>query len=387
MCGGVISESLVQTLAAEGISMPSTVVQRGIESYMLHTDVGKVRIDSPKQEARIAAVHRGLGPRTLKEVKWDSFDGYLQNLAVKKGAVLIQDVVKQVSWSDGRPQLKTKGGSSAIYDLLVVASGVNSATLKLFKQPEFDYKPPLTVRTVIFEYFLGEDAVGTVMGGSMHVFLLNLPRLEFAAIIPKGDYVTVCMLGEDIDNQLVESFLNSPEVKAFLPPELLSNRSSCNCKPKINVKAALQPFADRVLFVGDSGVTRLYKDGIGAAYRTGKAAATAVVFQGISAESFKQHYWPVCRAIRRDNSYGRLTFAFTRQIQKWQFARRALINMIASEQRSGRRSQYVSRAMWDVFTGSAPYKEILLRMVHPVQLVRLFWNLVISVLPLRANRH
>jgi flavin-dependent dehydrogenase len=386
MCGGVVSESLVQTLATEGISIPPTVVQRGIESYMLHTDVGDVRIDSPTQETRIAAVHRGLGPRSIKEAKWNSFDGYLQNLAVEKGATLIQDSVKQVSWSDGQPQLKTKNGSSAIYDLLVVAVGVNSAALKLFQQPELDYKPPHTARTAIFEYYLGEETVGEVMGDSMHVFLLNLPRLEFAAIIPKGDYVTVCMLGEDIDNKLVESFLKSPEVKACLPPELLSDRSSCNCKPRINVRGAFRPFADRILFVGDCGVTRLYKDGIGAAYRTGKAAATTAVLQGISAESFRQHFWPVCQSIRRDNSYGRLTFAFTRVIQKWRFARRALLNMIASEQQNRHRGQHVSRAMWDIFTGSAPYKEILLRMVHPVQLIRLFWNLAISVLRLRAHR-
>ena len=47
MCGGVVSESLVQMLAAEGIDLPATVVQRGIESYVLHTDTDSVRIDTP----------------------------------------------------------------------------------------------------------------------------------------------------------------------------------------------------------------------------------------------------------------------------------------------------------------------------------------------------
>ena len=46
MCGGIISETLVQNLAADGINLPSSVVQRGLDSYMLHTDVGKVRIDT-----------------------------------------------------------------------------------------------------------------------------------------------------------------------------------------------------------------------------------------------------------------------------------------------------------------------------------------------------
>ena len=42
MCGGIISESLVQNLATEGINLPTSVVQRGIDSYNLHMDVGSV---------------------------------------------------------------------------------------------------------------------------------------------------------------------------------------------------------------------------------------------------------------------------------------------------------------------------------------------------------
>ena len=38
-CGGIVSESLVQILAAEGIVLPSSVVQRGVES----SRVGRVQ--------------------------------------------------------------------------------------------------------------------------------------------------------------------------------------------------------------------------------------------------------------------------------------------------------------------------------------------------------
>ena len=86
MCGGIISETLVQNLAAEGINLPSTIVQRGIESYMLHMDIGSVRIKTPVQEKRIGAVYRGAGPRDLKASKWGSFDHHLEQLTVAKGA-------------------------------------------------------------------------------------------------------------------------------------------------------------------------------------------------------------------------------------------------------------------------------------------------------------
>ena len=62
-CGGIVSESLVQLLATEGINLPPSVVQRGIDSYVLHMDVGTVRIQTPLHEKRIAAVFRGNGPR------------------------------------------------------------------------------------------------------------------------------------------------------------------------------------------------------------------------------------------------------------------------------------------------------------------------------------
>ena len=46
-CAGVISESLVQNLALDGITLPPTIVQRAIDSYVMHTDVGSLRIETP----------------------------------------------------------------------------------------------------------------------------------------------------------------------------------------------------------------------------------------------------------------------------------------------------------------------------------------------------
>ncbi len=379
MCGGIVSESLVQTLAAEGISLPPTVVQRGIDSYMLHMDVGSVGIETPLKEMRIGAVYRGSGPRGAEDRRWESFDGHLQDLVLKKGAELVRGRVDEISRKNERFQVKTRKGSPKEYDLLAVAVGINSATLKLFEGLGLDYVPPKATKTFIREYFLGQERVGQVLGSSMHVFLLDIPRLEFAAIIPKGDYVTVCLLGQDIDSSLVQSFMNSPEVKRCLSPEDSSGKGACQCSPYISVEGAVRPFADRIVFIGDCGVTRLYKDGIGAAYRTAKAAATTAVLQGISEADFSKHYWPVCRRIGRDNAIGKLSFMATRQIQRRRFARRALFRMTLTEQQEESRQRRMSMVLWDMFTGSAPYKEVFLRTLHPVFLLRLLWNVAVSV--------
>jgi len=384
MCGGIISESLVQNLAAEGVNLPSTVVQRGIDSYMLHMDVGSVRIETPLQEMRIAAVYRGPGPRDIKERKWGSFDHHLQKLTEARGARIVNDRVVDVSWSDGRPEVKTKDSFCRSYDLLAVAVGVNSPALKLFEAMDIGYQRPRTTKTLIREYYLGEETINDTLGSSMHVFLLNLPRLEFAAIIPKGDYVTMCLLGKDIDKELIDAFAASPEVRRCMPPDWHSDERSCQCRPRINVMGARKPYADRLLFIGDCGVARLYKDGIGAAYRTAKAAARTAVFDGVSEQAFADGFRPACDRISRDNRIGKVTFAFSSQLQKHRFARRAVLRMTRREQTPEGPAPRMSTVMWDMFSGSAPYTDIFKRTLHPAFIGRLAWCLVTSLIPTRA---
>ncbi len=379
MCGGIISESLVQSLAAEGIVLPSSVVQRGIDSYVMHMDVGSVHIETPLSEKRIAAVHRGSGPKDTREIKWNSFDGYLQKLAVAKGANLISERVKDFKWQDGRPLIKTRAGSAECYDLLAVAAGVNSAVLGLFEEAGVNYKPPRTTKTFIREYYLGQETINAYIGSSMHVFMLKIPRLQFAAIIPKGDYLTVCLLGRDIDDELVQAFLDSPQVQRCMPPSWQSEKRSCQCSPRINVGGAGGLFSDRLIFIGDSGVSRLYKDGIGAAYRTAKAAAVTSVLHGICAEDFKRHYLPVCRSMSLDNFIGKIMFGLTPAMHLFRIVRRAMMSMSVREQGKPGSRRRMSTILWDMFTGSSPYRQILFRGMHPYFLAGMLGNLFISI--------
>ena len=381
MCGGIVSESMVQLLTTEGINLPPTVVQRGIDSYVLHMDVGSVRIETPRREKRIAAVHRGCGPLGIVEKTWQSFDRYLLDLAAAKGANVIRDRVESIERVNGRPGLRTKGGVSGEYDLLAGAMGVNTAALKLFESYGLGYKPPKTARTYICEFLLGRETLRAYLGNSMHVFLLNLPRLEFAAIIPKGDYATVCLLGKGIDKELVDSFLSSPEVMRCFPPGWRVPKDFCRCFPSINIEGAVQPFADRMVFIGDSGVSRLYKDGIGGSYRTAKAAAKTAIFHGVSAENFRRQFLPVCRALSRDNAIGKVIFTVTRLIQKTRFARNGVLRMTTAEQQGSGGDLRMSGVLWDTFTGSAPYRDVFLRTLHPSFLGRLLYETASGLFP------
>lgn len=379
MCGGIISESLVQNLATDGINLPPMIVQRGIDSYCMHMDVGEVHIDNPLFEKRIAAVYRGSGPKGIKEMKWGSFDGHLQSLSDKKGARIIDEKVTDLRREDGRLFIKTKTRPEQSYSLMAVATGVNTAALKLLQKSDLGYQPPRTTKTAIREYLLGAETIEKYLGTSMHVFLLDIPRLTFAAIIPKGDYATVCLLGDKIDSNLLETFLNAPEVKGCMPPGWQWDQPACQCSPRMNVSGSPLPFGDQVVFLGDCGVTRLYKDGIGAAYRAAKAAASTAVFHGISAEDFRKHYLPACQKMTTDNMIGKVIFWFTKIIQRLRFARRGILNMTAKEQEKKGGNQIISMVLWDMFTGSAPYREIFIRTLHPLFLIRLAWHLFIAL--------
>jgi flavin-dependent dehydrogenase len=380
MCAGVVSESLVQSLAAEGIILPTSIVQRGIDAYVLHMDAGNVRIEATRHEKRIGSLYRGIGPRGLREIKWGSFDNHVLTLAQHQGARVIGQRVVGVTRRDELLQIKAQNGSIEAYELLAVAAGVNTATLKLFEGLNFGFKPPGTTKCLVREYYLGEELVGEYIGSALHAFLLNLPGLEFAAIIPKGEYVTLSLLGDDVDQALLEAFISHPAVKGCLPPDFPLDQPACWCAPRINIQGSTPPFADRIVFVGDAGVTRLYKDGIGAAYRNAKAAAATALFQGISARDFERHYWPACRRTEADNRIGKAIFALARQLPKQGFARRTILRMVADEQRvRAGNDGGMSLVLWDMFTGSAAYKEILLQTLHPGFWGRFLWHLAAAL--------
>ena len=383
MCGGIISESLVQNLAEAGIDMPASVVQQDIDSYVLHMDVGSVKIEAPDPQKQISAVYRGSGPRGNLMVEVHSFDGFLQGLAIKAGANMISQRVDEIladhSLQDGFPVLKVQDALTQAYDLVVVAVGVNVAHRKLLKNLDISYQYPQTTRTFIHEFFLGEETIAEYLGSSMHVFLLDIPHLEFAAVIPKGGYASVCLLGENIDKALVDNFLHAPEVLECFPPGMDFDLVSCGCSPRINNGGARHPFADRIVFIGDCGSTRLYKDGIGAAYRTAKSAAETAVLHGVSAEAFEKHYLPTCQEIEKDNKIGRWLFFATQQAQRHRLARRALLHITGQEQRQPGLHPDMSMVLWDMFTGSALYTGIMKRIIRPQFMARYVKGLIASI--------
>ncbi len=371
-CGGIVSESLVQQLATEGIVLPSNVIRRGIQSYAMHFEQGEAVIDTPFHEQRIASMFRGLGPKGADENELISFDNYLLEMAEKLGANLVLDRVDELVKQNDGIIVKTKKSNHKKYDLVVGAVGLNKRALALFKSINPKLIEPETTKTHICEFKLSRDVIEEYFGNSMHVFLLNLPNIKFGALIPKGEYVTMVLLGSNIDKKTVTSFINSSTVKNCFPKDIdIYSIMPCQCYPSINVKGAKSAIADRILLLGDSASSKLYKNGIGAAYITAKAAAKTVIFDGISEKVLRDNFLPVCNNLDRDNLIGKFIFIVTTVIQRSGILKKGVLNMVIAEQKKNENNRIMSSVLWDTFTGSAPYTSILKRTMMPSFIVNL----------------
>jgi flavin-dependent dehydrogenase len=211
------------------------------------------------------------------------------------------------------------------------------------------------------------------------VFLLDLPQITFGALIPKENYVTLVLLGEDIDKDVVQSFISSEQVKSCFPADFPVERAMpCQCYPFVNVKQGNHAYADRVVLVGDSASSKLYKNGIGAAFTTGRAAASTAIFEGIGEKHFEKYYAPICRDLDKDNQVGKFIFLVTKLIQKSPILKRGVLDRVGREQVNSKSPQLLSSALWDTFTGSAGYRNILKRFINPKLILGLLWSMLSS---------
>ena len=362
-CGGIISELLVQTLAVEGINLPETLVQRGINSYRLYTDHGNVFIETPSHEKTIATVYRGGGPKGIIGKDKESFDRFLLDLAVSEGAIHNPLKIDRIEYNNIRPVLYAKGQKIQEPDLAVGAIGVKSQTYKIFEDMGFGYRRPETVTAAIAEISMHRSAISEYFGNSVHLFLLPIKGVKFAAMIPKGTYITVCILGKDIVMDTINNFLDNRVVKSILP-KTETYTINCRCLPKMNVGAPKIPFNHRVILCGDAGSTRLFKDGLGAAYIMGKAAAKTAVFHGVSKQHFQKEYYPVYRNIIIDNKFGKVLFAVTDAFKVHKVLNKSMFRVVQKEQLEPSCPKILSSVLWDMFTGNELYKDIFRRAIN-----------------------
>lgn len=345
-CAGILSSRLLRGLSSLGLSIPDEIIQADLHAYALHLDGEVLRIEQPDPQRRIVSVYRGSGPRLLHGDPVASFDDYMLKQACARGAKHIRSRVRSVKWED-RPVVQT-ARDEFLADLLVLATGVNSRAPLL---PNFGYQPPKT------EIMAQDEILRPVTwpADQVSAFFREPPGMTFGAMIPKGRYLNISLLGQGFTRDTVNDFI---ELQGLDKALNASSGSLCGCTPRIAVGPARNFFGRRWVSVGDAAVSRLYKDGIGSAFYTTKSAMQAVIKHGISRRAFQRVYAPVCKDVDTDNRYGRLLFRLWSLTLRNPNVLRSWRETIRQEVSQPADKRIHTRILWGMFTGDEPYRDL-----------------------------
>lgn len=344
-CAGVLSHRLLAGLATLDISLPEEVIQAQIKRYAVHFGDDKVEVKQPDPQRRIISVYRGGGPRLQVGEPPASFDAFLLSQACQRGAHHKQERVREVSYEQ-RPIIHTREGDYQV-EFLVLATGVNS---KSPLAPTFAYQPPRTRVMVQNEIMMPEQT----SDNQIEAFFDDIPGLLFGATIPKGHYLTLSLLGNDLRLEDIDTFSTQHN---FHLNQQEQNRL-CACTPRIAVSMARGFWGDRWVAVGDAAVTRLYKDGIGSAFYTAQQAMITAVQHGISARDFAQYYMPMCRTIHHNNRYGRYLFRIWQITLRVPAIRASWAQAIRAEAALPPPQKVHNRILWGMLTGDESYRDL-----------------------------
>jgi len=363
-CAGILSSRLWGNLSELGLSIPDDLIQADLKSYNIHLDHQSIHLERPDPSRRIVSVYRGGGPRHVQTAPEASFDQFLLTQAINGGAVHIPRRVREVRW-DGRPVVYT-ATDHYLADLLVLAIGINSRSPL---NASFSYFPPKT------EVMAQDEVLRPASWNSdeVNAYFKHPSGLSFGAIIPKGRYLNISLLGKGFTRHTVEEFISAQNLAGIL--QYTPSSSLCGCNPRIAVSIAKHYFGDRWVAVGDAVVTRLYKDGIGSAYQTTKSAMSVAVHRGISRTTFRKHYAPICRSITTDNSYGFLLFRLWNFVLNSPRVLNAWKTTIQWEMSQPTRERKHVRVLWGMLTGDEPYRLLFYKGINPLSLLHLGYGM------------
>jgi len=362
LCAGVIAESLNEKLKEEGIFLPEERIINRVEGYCLHVNNNYLLLSCAENDKNsIATIFRGNGPRYSTFPEIISFDDFLLSWVQERGT----KVIPQPVWEIKLPKKKNnpisllhgkkEGLNEFEADLVVGAFGVNTYLMKKIQNLGFGYSPPSTLIIYQAELKLDREKVLENFGNTIHVYMPKSKAIRYATVIPKGDYITITLIGhKDATKDFLQEFLNLEEIKKKIP----LFKPQCFCYPRIVVSPSKKPFTDRLIMIGDASFSRHYKNGIETAFITAQLAAETAFGTGIGAFSFSHSYYKQAKKlIIKDNYYGQFLFSINDMISSIPLLTQSHMSLAKRKTNKGS-SKKLRLILWNMFTGNIPYKDI-----------------------------
>jgi len=352
-CVGVLSPPIIRILENElGVPFPHHLFQREITGYVLHSDHRTLLM--PGHDEPSISVRRV------------TFDSYLLNQAKARAVEVIRSRVTDIEFSPDGVMIYSETDNRRA-DVVVGAFGLDDGTAKVFERVT-RYRQPRFLNSIVTKIHPGEDLVAN-FGNDIHAFLPSRREIEFGAVTPKKNHLTINVAGANVTADSLHNFLNLPELRKVLPPTTTWNPNNIACfKGKFPNRVARHFYGDRYVIVGDAaGLLRPFKGkGVNTGILTGMRAARTILDVGISRRAFED-FKAKCRDITADLPYGKLMRFIAVNIANW----RILDPILQVAEHSDK----LRRALFDSVSAHQTYKNIL----RDFWDVRLFLKIVRAV--------
>ncbi len=285
------------------------------------------------------------------------FDAYMMDAACQRGIEVSMARVTDLEFhADGVVVYTTSLPLQA--NVVIGAFGMDEGAGAAFTR-SVGYRRPASLSAVVTKYHPGDESMAA-FGPYIHAFLPPNPYIEFGAITPKVNHLTINIAGAAVDTKLMDVFLAMPYVRCTLPG--LENVGRFSEKDLRYFKGhfprglAHNYTGERFVMVGDAaGLVRAFKGkGVTSAIQTGTRAAQVILQQGISAEAFRA-YHDANRDITDDLPFGRAMRILTILASRFGLMD---IAVKAAKDDAGLR-----QALFDAVSGHRPYQEVVRKMV------------------------
>jgi flavin-dependent dehydrogenase len=356
-CVGVLSPPLPSLLEDTlEIQFPSNICIGEIERYILYNGGEKILLGD-----------EGEPSRAVRRVQ---FDAYMLEQVSNRGVRIHPARAIDLEFHTDKVIIYTEN-TSLEADVVVGAFGMDEGSAAMFARTTA-YLPPQALDSVVVNYPVN-DHDREELAGSIHAYLPANSRIEFGAVTPKCDHLTINIAGRTVDAPLMRTFLELPDVRKVLPGEEKSNDfrggDVTYYKGRFPRSLARGFYGNRYVMVGDaSGLVRAFKGkGATTAMLTGIRAADTIINHGLSFHAFNYHYRRENQDIIRDLPYGRgmrlLTLAMSNL---------GLMGMVL---RAARKSPELQSALFGAVSGHMPYRDIISKVIRP----KVVWAVLGSV--------
>ena len=364
-CIGVLSPPFEDILKNElDLTLPENLVLNDMEGYCLHSDLLSLDLIG-EESGRSVSVTRS------------KFDAFMLEEAQKAGAQVVHNRVTSIEVNHDGVLVYSEGDNFKCA-IVVGAFGLDDGTCRIFEQGT-PYRQPDFLNTVITRLYPGEEFIQS-MGSTIHAFLLSHPGLEFGAVTPKGEHISINIAGRKVSSHIMMEFLRSVPVQRFLPPHKRREKPLNYFKGKFPIAPARNLFGDRYVTIGDAaGLMRPFKGkGINSAINTGIYSARSIMRHGVSKQAFAENFYQDCSVLTEDLPFGRGVRILTNLATRFKF----MDHMIAV---AAERPDFM-KAMFGSVSGHDPYKKIIMETAS-MSLAFTFAQKILGHFVLRQEAH